>query len=929
MPKLAVARFASSSTASLTALTLVVGLYGFVGCGGNDDAPPPNNDAATDVGDGCLEASDVNKAIRFDTRLLVVAPGEKRTVRVYIEPDVCSPQSVPIKVEGAAAKVEGTFDPTPAKPETTIDVIGVSAGATKVSATWGARTATIDVEVRAKDLPTCAPDASGKVAPAGSLKAGTAALAVAAGATRDPASIDPLDEASTVEPFDATISCKPDGKGPDGFAALGPAVTFGPSDKKFLRELTFEVPINPAIMPPAGKLRHVRMQYSSNSLKTPRFVPMTNPRIERRDTGFVLRFEAPRLGTYQPFVATNAGTVKKKRKLTHRAVFGFSMGGIGSSMFGMNHHDMFDVVAPLGGPMDAGHFLAYSFKNHYGGFCERKAGDPIPTTPCKADVGKPTEMYQHVQTYENWWHQKGVDGTGGTFGRDQMVNIFRDVAAAWGNPASTNTKYPWVAAGIDPPAPLIEDTGPGAPDYCKDPTKATIAKTGYFDKRFNPDGKLPVIKVCDGASKPGEPGKWAPGGQKPLEMVVAVDYNGNGVRDEGEPTLVQPWEPFDDFGSDGKASKDEAGYDPVTNPDPAGDDYDPQYNPLGTEGNNHLDTGEKFEDVGLDGVKCPSGETCKYDSGEGNGKFDLATGLQTFFDRDARFQLNGWSKAPVGGAWDDKALDALDYYSDGGIRDIFNWGTVGYHYLGGFVARNRPTMIFNDWTYLPNVKIDNNEAFDPKELDFTALSKTTYLRYGNIDATNRNIEKGDGQHVGYADQVFRRIQTGLFYIGSRWPDGDRTFTENPPDVDGLGPCEGTPVCTYDFKDGNGRSGPVTVILPPGYHNPANKGLKYPTVYFLHGYGQSPEDLQAFVLLVTPFMNQGLSSKATRLPKMIMVFVDGRCRGDSKNPECARGTFYVDSVKTPGAKMDKYFLDLINHVEGKYRVQGPTEIEEVE
>ena len=120
-----------------------------------------------------------------------------------------------------------------------------------------------------------------------------------------------------------------------------------------------------------------------------------------------------------------------------------------------------------------------------------------------------------------------------------------------------------------------------------------------------------------------------------------------------------------------------------------------------------------------------------------------------------------------------------------------------------------------------------------------------------------------------------------------------------------------------------------MILPPGYHTESSKDMKYPVVYFLHGYGQTPEDLKAFVLLVKPFMGQGLSSRATRLQKMIMVFVDGRCRGDSKDPECVRGTFYVDSVRDKGPKMDRYFLDLMKHVDGKYRTMGETQIEVTE
>ena len=53
---------------------------------------------------------------------------------------------------------------------------------------------------------------------------------------------------------------------------------------------------------------------------------------------------------------------------------------------------------------------------------------------------------------------------------------------------------------------------------------------------------------------------------------------------------------------DGLPSVMEPGYDPVKNPDPAGDDYHPE-NPGGTEGNFRYDRGEPYTDSGLDGAR--------------------------------------------------------------------------------------------------------------------------------------------------------------------------------------------------------------------------------------------------------------------------------------------------------------------------------------
>lgn len=899
----------------------------------SSDARPPSSCQASAI---CSEPPDSVKVVRFSPPSIVVGVGDKRPVRVFIEPDVCSTIEVPLAVDAPnVAKLDGGFTADPCTSEKTLTVTGAAPGSAKVTAKFGISTATLDVTVVSKDPVTCSGShGAGSIGPGQSLSAYGAAISVQSGAAPDPpdtgtppsvwgARNDPLDAPSVVDPFDATIDCV-DSAPPNGMIALGPAVTFGPSDKRFLRDIVFELPVNPSLMPATAKLRHLRVQYVSATLKTPRFVAVANPRFEPRDVGrWVLRFEAPRLGTYQAFVASDAGAKKRKRHLTHRAVFGFSMGGIGSSVFGMNHHDLFDVVAPLGGPLDATFFLWYFQHYHFGGFCPRKAGDPLPTTPCHADVGKPTELFEHVQDYEHWWHHDGVDGTGGTFPRSEYVSIFRDVSSMWGDPSGENKTFPGVAAGITSPLSYASTNA----DYCNDPAKSTIAATGYYDSSFNPDGSLPVIRYCDGAAAPGHPDQWVPGGTTPMEVAVAVDYNKNGARDEGEPVITQAQEPFDDSGVDGKFDKDEPGYDATNNPDPSGDDYDFQYNPLGTENNHHHEDAEHYDDFGIDGVKCPSSGTCTFDYGEGDGKFTMTDGLATFRDRDARAQMLGWAPPPVGGEWSDAALDQLDFYSDGGLRDIFNWAAVGNNYSSAFAARNRPLVYFNDWLYLPNVTTNDVNKFDPKAVDWTALPSATYLRYGNIDASRRDIDKGDGQHVGSADQVVRRITNALFYIGSRWPDADTQYAEDPPETTDPDPCGGNRLaCTFQFTADDGRTGPTTVIVPPGYWSDASKGLRYPVTYFLHGYGQTPEDLKALIILVSPLMGQGLSSNATRLQKMIMVFVDGRCRGDGDKRECVNGTFYVNSVRKDGPQIDNYFLDLMKYIDGKYRTMPAADVE---
>ena len=91
------------------------------------------------------------------------------------------------------------------------------------------------------------------------------------------------------------------------------------------------------------------------------------------------------------------------------------------------------------------------------------------------------------------------------------------------------------------------------------------------------------------------------------------------------------------------------------------------------------------------------------------------------------------------------------------------------------------------------------------------------------------------------------------------------------------------------------------------------------VYLLHGYGQSPEDLLPAGFVLWSFMISSSTPEAKRLPKMIFVFPDGRCRGD----ECLRGTFYQNAPPgSSGAQMETFTLELMDFIDANYRTRRP-------
>jgi hypothetical protein len=951
------------------------GAGGGGGAGGEGGEPPLPE---LHPGELCADENPRPELSATEARVFV-AVGQSRTVKLLAQPDVCVRVPVEIKLtDGSKAQIGSLGGAIPAQvggasgvaridlrhPTIEVEIKGVAAGQTTLEAsfTLAEKEASISLPIEVLDTtkPSCTGSESGKVTPGGKL-GGSAALKGAFLGLQERADqpaqtvVEGTQVASPtlwkVEAFDATVSCGADIV-PEGYTALGSAVTFGPEAKRFPRELPMAIPINPALLPEKATMRHVRVAYSGPAFKKPRLIPVADMRLEQAaGGGWVLSFLAPRLGTYQAVIAPDAGTRTFKRKLTHKALIGVSMGGGGTAMFGMRHHDKFDVLAPLGGPVDWTYMLDHIEKNHVAGFLPNDGENPPQGF---APLPVPRDPYEHPSSFNAWWYEYPREGNGGSFSRGDYTQIFRDLALMYGNPNGEN-KAPnaeHLAPGIDPNHPavrgdlpdgdcsvVVEATGkePNAAKLKELQNKCGAARCKhtqvlekFYDGRFNPKGKWPVITFCDGGpqdkSKSPYSNQWTGTGNSPLDLALAVDYNGNGQRDLNEPVIIQGHEPWSDVGEDGVPSSQEPGYQPGVNEDPAGDDYDPQYNPTGTENDGRYQQGEPFEDVGLDGVADT--KDSPYDIGEGDGKFTASKGLQNFWNQDAHSAVRQWSTPPAG-PLDDKALKRLDLWVDGGYRDLFNFATAGQHLAGTYAARGRTVAYYSRPPTLPGQNPDKPNLFSPENMFWDHLPSAVLMRYGAIDPTKLDLDEGVGQHVGNPLELTARLQSSIYYISQRWPDAPRTLVDkalNDP-APGASDCEIKGACTFEFKDSRGRVGPVAINLPPGYAHKDQQNERYPVIYMLHGYGQSPEDLSAAIIFLGSWMNQGLDSSATRLGKAILVYVDGRCRlGPDGSPECIRGTFYADSPRATGGKLESWFLDLMTHIDKTYRTMGESEVD---
>lgn len=919
-----------ASLSTLLTLGLPLALWGCPNTtnptdGGSDASSPDASDAAPADADPCAtpEAQPLHSV--YPAPAFVRVGGTAR-VRLRLQRDLLRcPADYDVTVENtgfATAPASVHIDRGGSFVE--FDVTGVAAGQTNLRVAQRGVAPTMDSATTAQlnvlapavpDCPAATPSVMGMLSTGGRV----------GGAAGGPLQYAGISVAMSAREFTTralTVGCATQ-QVPAGYTAIGPAIRFAATTaegaRRFEREVNFSLPINPALVPSMYELQ-TQVLYtppcvaaSGRSCPAPRMVPLTNTRFGM--DGRSLAFESSRLGTFQAVVRTDLGQRRTRRHFTYRGILGFSMGGIGSSTIGLLHHELFDFIAPMGAPAEWNWFGDYVRNYIASGFCSaaQRAGGMMDCAGASNTRNTPPDdLWTVNQNFEFFNSTDGRDGNGGTFDRQSYTQLLRDLSAANGNPLMPSAADTVLPLGVPATEQMRSDS-----DRCAHPVRLT----GFYDDEYNPDGSLPVITFCDGAHTSAHTGEWTTGGNFPFEVALAVDYNDNGVRDRGEPVLRDMSEPFDDFGTDGVPSSREPGYDALLNPDPAGDDYDRQFNPSGTEGNHVYEMGEPYRDVGLDGVVCPTGRTCQYDFGEGNGQFDYARGAQQLLRNNPRNRLQALGNAEA---------DRLAVWSDGGTRDLFNFGTVSNHFVGGVhQATQNNAYLFHNYSALmtgrPYNTVDDS-AFVFTDVDWAHVPRHSGMLYGFDDATPEQIQMGDGAHVGTIEQVTSRIYAAMWWAQAHWPGVDRLASQPGNRVDDAGRCANGYVCTFDFRsDRANRTGQVAIALPAGYHQAANQGVRYPVIYFLHGYGMDPSSLRGTAILIGNYQTDMLAGWQ-RPGKFIMVFPDGRCRdGDG----CIRGTFFANSSLPAHGQLDTFFLDLFQWVDSSFRTMPAADVDVVE
>src|SRR5205823_5369916 len=140
------------------------------------------------------------------------------------------------------------------------------------------------------------------------------------------------------------------------------------------------------------------------------------------------------------------------------------------------------------------------------------------------------EQFETASDFEHMVYQSG-GGTGLTSNRSFYMKASRDLGRALSNPALYNP-----ANAYAPPGVPFTFFAQSAATRCANP----LVISSFYNRAYNPDGSKPVITVCDGndSSRLGL-GVFDPtiAETDPVDVLLAVDLNGNGKRDSGEPIV--------------------------------------------------------------------------------------------------------------------------------------------------------------------------------------------------------------------------------------------------------------------------------------------------------------------------------------------------------------------------------------------------------
>ena len=326
--------------------------------------------------------------------------------------------------------------------------------------------------------------------------------------------------------------------------------------------------------------------------------------------------------------------------------------------------------------------------------------------------------YMEVDMLGNYDHMPSYPDRG------TRIEMLQDLAISFGNPVYYNplsTYYP--------------------PGITSENARVPTTLLNFRDGEYNPNGSLPVITYEDPV-----PGNW-------IEVLLALDQNGNGKRDQGEPIIRQFHEPFEDI-----------------------------------NGNGMFDPGEPYSDVGLDGVAGTG------DYGEGDGHFTSNPHRENYMAQDPLSHVKQLSL----GTLQDRSL-----YLDAGTEDEFQFNIHTENFVQALLDRGLP------------VEIENGFPKDFPQISHFYQNRV-YVRYegGHVGFNKENIGlsfKQVKQGVKGAILVANRFTTLFSFVSDHFPEGE--YGTDPYE---LYRYPSQMAVTSFYSPSLNRKMSYGIYLPPGY-----------------------------------------------------------------------------------------------------------------
>jgi hypothetical protein len=339
--------------------------------------------------------------------------------------------------------------------------------------------------------------------------------------------------------------------------------------------------------------------------------------------------------------------------------------------------------------------------------------------------------------------------------RAAWITLLNDLFYSLGNPLYDNQNSAFYPPGVD--------KGDFEGDF--EPTQIS----GLVD-RLNSDGSLNALTFQDAEGTV-------------VHFVLALDLNGNGTRDQGEPLILQMHEDFEDSDSNGL------------------------YN-----------TGESYSDLGLDGIAGTG------DHGEANGRFDYSPIAASLFSFDPSVSVE-----PVD---PDADLNFVgSFYTDLSVNHPLELSLTNaplFEQLGEITTGSRDVHCLLD-----EPGLYQNSFWEDVYPSLTPFVPERFVRMissGDGGDLNPDAEELESPHA-------RRMLQALHFLSARVPNG--YFGDESKE-------SSVKYEEHDFSSSQGVSVSYSIGLPAGYYNDRSRWKTYPIMFVFPPRDTVPSDWKPLI-----------------------------------------------------------------------------------